>query len=123
MEETMKSILASASLLLLATGAAMPSPAAAAGNWPSKVIGSYAVQANVFTEITLTITSQTGSGQCELIKGTIVDPETGANDAINGIYCRGSGRIAFLRHAGFTKDIYQSWTGNFSQAQSPQFMG
>lgn len=120
----MKSILAGASLLMLVAGTAMPLPAVAAtGNWPTSVVGSYAVDANIFTDITLTITNQNGSGQCKLIKGTIVDPQNGANDAINGIYCHGSGRIAFLRHAGFTKDIYQSWSGNLSQTQSPQFMG
>jgi hypothetical protein len=120
----MKSLLTSASLLMLVAGTAMPLPAAAAtGNWPTSVVGSYAVQANIFTDITLTITHQNGFGQCKLIKGSIVDPQNGANDAINGIYCHGSGRIAFLRHAGFTKDIYQSWIGNLSQTQSPQLMG
>lgn len=115
----MKSILASASLLLLVAGAT----SATAGNWPNSVVGRYAVTGNTHTNITLSISAQGGTGQCKLIKGSLIDPDTGADDNIEGIYCPNSGRIAFLRHIGDNAGVFQSWIGNLSQTQTPQFMG
>src|SRR5690349_15162299 len=89
--------------LVVASGFAM------AGNWPSVVTGTWAVTANNSTQITLTVNHQGTSGPCKAIAGTIVDPQTGADDTFHGFYCPGSGRIALLRHIRQTSAVYQSW--------------
>ena len=116
----MKTLLSAIAAAGIGAGAAS---SAAAANWPASVVGSWGVIANQDTNITLTITSQGNPGDCKVIKGTLVDPDTGANDAIQGFYCPGSGRIAFLRHVANTKSSFQSWSGNLSLTRAPQLMG
>lgn len=101
----MTSVWAACAGLFLTAGTALADgwPATAAGNW--SVVGNHhvgALQINQFP-------GAPGS-QCKPIRGVIY----GA-DAIEGFYCPGSGRIAFVRFIGNTNNPKQHWMGNLSQ--------
>ena len=90
-------------------------PAAADGS-PSSVVGSWSILSN-FAPGTLNISSQSNSGQCQFITGTVY------GDPMQGFYCVNSGRIQFVRKRPDNNDTIQIWTGNLSQAGSTLHMG
>lgn len=82
-----------------------------ADGWPGSVTGIWNIVGNQSSG-TLNINFQGGSGQCRPIRGTIY-----GNNRIEGYYCPGSGRLAFIRYIAFTdRDAVQWWSGNVSQA-------
>lgn len=99
---------------LVAVLAAHVQPAAADG-WPSSVVGGWSVIGNLSSG-TLNISSQSTSGLCQFIAGTIY------GDPIQGFYCPNSGRIQFVRKRTDNNDTIQVWTGNLSQTSSTLHM-
>lgn len=87
--------------------------AAHADGWPASVTGIWSVIANQSAGA-LAITQYAGAAgsQCKPIRGTVYGV-----DAVEGYYCPGSGRIAFLRKRGLTAtaQTMQFWSGNLSQ--------
>jgi hypothetical protein len=114
-----------AKLLTLSSAAVMAlglaTGTAAADGWPASVAGTWSVQGNQSAGA-LVITQFAGAAgsQCKPIRGTIY----GA-DAIEGFYCPGSGRIAFLRKVGTaaTAQTRQFWSGNLSQVANTLHIG
>jgi hypothetical protein len=101
------------SVFVCALGVALATyvqPAAADG-WPPSVQGSWSILSNVAPG-NLNITTQSNSGQCQFITGTIY------GEPMQGYYCVNSGRIQFIRKRADNNDTIQIWTGNVSQGES-----
>ena len=104
-------------LAAIATITAFAAPLAHADSYPESVEGNWAVTGNR-SNGTLSITSQgaPGTGKCPAITGTIY------NDAVQGFYCPGSGRIHFVRKLSNNATI-QAWTGQLSDTGTVLRMG
>ena len=110
--------LVAGAILALASTAA----ASAAQLWPGSVVGVWNAQANQ-SSLTITISSQSASGKCREIAGTILDNASGVSANLEGFYCPSSGRVHFTRSdptSGFT---YQDYTGNLSDGGRTLYMG
>jgi hypothetical protein len=105
-----------AALIAGAAGQAMASA------WPASVVGVWSMSANQ-SGLTLTISTQKGSGTCKVITGTLVDVFNGnQSNTIQGFYCPTSGRIHFLRIDTTTGQTFQVFAGNLSYPGSPTYM-
>lgn len=83
---------------------------ALADGWPPNISGNWSVIGNQ-SPGTLSITQFAGAAgsQCKPIRGTIY------GNPMEGFYCPGSGRIAFLRKfPAPSTATFQSWSGNLS---------
>jgi hypothetical protein len=96
-----------------------------ADGWPASVAGNWNVVGNQHVGVVpngLNIAQFAGvaGSQCKPIRGIIYGV-----DSIEGFYCPGSGRIAFMRYNGNTTNPKQHWMGNVSQlvAGQPLRMG
>lgn len=100
------------SAMALCAGLLLTAGTALADGWPVSVSGLWSVVGNQHAG-TLSITQFGGlaGSQCKPIRGTIYNV-----DAIEGFYCPGSGRLAFMRYNGNSTDPKQHWIGNLSQA-------
>jgi len=86
-----------------------------ADGWPGSVVGNWSVIGNQSVGL-LSITTQSGTGLCRPIGGTIY------GNPIEGFYCPYSGRIHFVRKPAGNVTT-QAWTGNVSQAAAVLRMG
>ena len=119
-----KTAMAICASVLLSTGVAM------ADGWPVSVSGTWTVLGNHHLGVApngLNITQFPGlaGSQCKPIRGTIYSVGGVGGDNIEGFYCPGSGRIAFMRYNGNSTDPKQHWMGNLSQLINgqPLYMG
>src|SRR5689334_22674752 len=88
--------------------AVLLSGTAFADGWPSSVAGTWSVLGNHSGgSLALTQFAGAAGSLCKPIRGTIYGV-----DAVEGFYCPGSGRIAFMRYAGQTTTPKQYWSGN-----------
>lgn len=101
--------------------AALSGSAHAGQLWPASVVGSWNTIADQ-SSLTVTVASQSSTGVCQQITGTILDNTTNITDNLLGYYCPGSGHFSFARTStnGFT---YQFYTGAVSDNGSSVFMG
>jgi hypothetical protein len=105
-----KTAMAICASVLLSSGVAM------ADGWPASVTGNWAVLGNQSAGgLNITQFAGAAGSQCKPIRGTIYGV-----DGIEGFYCPGSGRIAFMRYNGNTTNPKQHWIGNLSQAVAGQ---
>ena len=76
--------------------------------FPDSVTGTWNAILNQ-TSTTIVINSQSTTGKCREISGTIQSTN------INGFYCPATGRIFFLRKSATTNDTFQVYSGNLAQ--------
>lgn len=109
-----KTAMAICASVLLSAGVAMADgwPASVAGNW--SVVGNQHVGA-VPNGLNIVQFAGAAGSQCKPIRGLIYGV-----DNIEGFYCPGSGRIAFMRYNGNSTDPKQHWIGNLSQLVAGQ---
>ena len=108
---------AAAAMLFLGVVASV----AQADGWPTSAAGTYDVVGNQSTGKLVIIQNDGATGsQCKPITGTIYD-----DDSIEGFYCPGSGRIAFVRKQGLSAmaAARQFWSGNLSQSGATRRIG
>lgn len=101
--------------------AAIGGSAQAGQFWPSSITGTWYAVANQ-APLTVTIASQSTTGICQQITGTILDNTTKVTDKLLGFYCPSSGHYGFSRSnsRGFT---YQVYSGAVSDNGSTIQMG
>jgi hypothetical protein len=109
-------------LAILAGCAAASGASAATAVWPTSIVGTWKGMSNQ-TAITLTITSQTAGGKCQLIAGTLTNVGGGANNIL-GYYCPSSGNVEFLREPLNSNQAYQVYNASVNQnhAGAPHLM-
>src|SRR3954447_8810938 len=111
------SIFAACAAVGLGTGSAH------ANGWPTRVLGSWNVQAN-YSEQVLRISSQASGSGCVQITGTTTDVTAGGVvNNVQGFYCPLSGRVSFLRKNVQTNDTFPAYVGNLSMAGAKNYMG
>ena len=111
-------------LLLVAAAAAIVAGAgpARANGWPTSIVGTWNVHANLAT-LRLQIASQASGKGCVAIGGTITDLAENVPKTIQGFYCPQSGQVSFLRQLPQTTTTFQVYTGNLSQNATTLYMG
>lgn len=90
----------------ISCGAFLPTGNALAADWPTNISGTWSVVANQ-TEGKLII-SQSGSGTCKRIVGTIF------GGPIQGSYCPGAGTLTFHRYRNEAPIAGQFYRANLS---------
>jgi len=95
---------------LIGAGFVFSAGLASADGWPASIAGTWSVKANTSSGI-MSITQFAGAAgsQCKPIRGVVL------GDPLEGFYCPGSGRLAFLRKIAASNDTKQTWVGNVSQ--------
>lgn len=101
--------------------AALGSSAQAGQKWPTSIVGSWNTVANQ-SSLAITVASQSPTGKCRQITGTILDETTNVTDNLLGYYCPNSGRFAFTRTSS-NGATYQFYKGNLSDAGTTLYLG
>ncbi len=97
-------------LLAFAGSIAAAAPAMAA-QYPASVVGGPWTWSANQSNVVVTITSQTGSGVCQQILGTMQAAGTSNVADLQGYYCPSTGRISMLRKDHPSQATYQVWSG------------
>jgi hypothetical protein len=105
-----------AALAIVAACAAATNASAATASWPAKIIGTWKGLANQ-TKIVVKVTTQTGTGKCQDIVGTLQNVG-GGTDTIYGYYCPSSGAVEFRRFSTAFSAAIQVYNGSLNQANA-----
>jgi len=104
-------ILIAATILSLSAGAAMA--------YPSSIIGTWTMSANL-TSLDLTILSQTDTSGCSIINGFISNHGVAkSNSNIQGYYCAATGAVSFLRKNKSNNNTFQVYSGFLDAGAGP----
>ncbi len=103
----MKKLLA----LLVSAGSIAAVTSASAAQFPASVVGGPWVWNANQSGVAVTVTSQSSSGTCDQILGTMQAVGTSNVADMQGYYCPSTGRISMLRKDHATQVTYQVWSG------------
>jgi hypothetical protein len=104
-------------LAILAGCAAASGASAATAVWPTSIVGTWKGMSNQ-TAITLTITSQTAGGKCQMIAGTLTNVGGGANNILGQAYQVYNASVN-QNHAGAPHLMIAGTFGQYSLAYGP----